>query len=161
MTIDSDHNQWVDNPTGKISKGAFCNTCARFNNRPTAVSVILVQTNRILLLKRAQKPGKGDWDIPGGYLDWDETLEEGAIRELYEETNLKVDLKDLKFHSYFSNPDNVAENQVIEMYYIATKYSGEIKLQEEEVDSYRWFGLDELPENVAFDHLEVLNKLKI
>tara|TARA_B100000029_G_scaffold487968_1_gene544001 strand:+ start:348 stop:845 length:498 start_codon:yes stop_codon:yes gene_type:complete len=65
----------------------FCKTIHYQNPKPTA-TLICPQGDKILLVKRAFNPGKGEWSLPGGFLELGETLEEGAIRELKEETNL-------------------------------------------------------------------------
>ena len=51
---------------------------------------IVIQSGHILLVKRGAMPGKGMWALPGGYLNPKETLEQGMLRELREETRLKV-----------------------------------------------------------------------
>ena len=51
---------------------------------------VVVQSGHILLVKRGAMPGKGMWALPGGYLNPKETLEQGMLRELREETRLKV-----------------------------------------------------------------------
>lgn len=51
---------------------------------------VVVQSGHILLVKRGAMPGKGMWALPGGYLNQNETLEQGMLRELREETKLKV-----------------------------------------------------------------------
>mgnify|MGYP006109197685 FL=1 len=65
----------------------YCNTIHYQNPKPTA-TLICPKGNKILLVQRAFNPGKGEWGLPGGFLELNETLEEGAIRELKEETNL-------------------------------------------------------------------------
>ena len=57
------------------------------NPKPTA-TLICLKNDEILFVKRAFDPGKGQWSLPGGFLELGETLEQGAIRELKEETNL-------------------------------------------------------------------------
>jgi bifunctional NMN adenylyltransferase/nudix hydrolase len=54
------------------------------------VDAVVEQSGHILLVKRRSEPGKGLWALPGGHLETDETLEEGVIRELREETGIKV-----------------------------------------------------------------------
>lgn len=51
---------------------------------------VVVQSGHILLIQRGQAPGKGLWALPGGFLDQTETIEQCAIRELVEETNIKL-----------------------------------------------------------------------
>jgi bifunctional NMN adenylyltransferase/nudix hydrolase len=65
---------------------------------PTFVTVdaVVVQSGHVLLVKRGEMPGKGLWALPGGFLNQDETMLDGAIRELKEETKIKVPVPVLK-----------------------------------------------------------------
>lgn len=54
------------------------------------VDAVVEQSGHILLVKRRSEPGKGLWALPGGHLEMDETLMDGVIRELREETRIKV-----------------------------------------------------------------------
>lgn len=60
------------------------------------VDAVVVQSGHVLLVERRAQPGKGLWALPGGFLRGDETLEEACIRELREETRLKVPAPVLK-----------------------------------------------------------------
>ena len=64
-----------------------CRTIHYQNPKPTA-TLICPLDNTILLVKRAFSPKKGSWSLPGGFLELGETPEQGAKRELKEETNL-------------------------------------------------------------------------
>ena len=55
-----------------------------------ALSIILNEKNELLVCRRAKEPAKGTLDLPGGFIDMDETGEEGVAREVLEETGLKV-----------------------------------------------------------------------
>lgn len=65
---------------------------------PTFVTVdaVVVQSGHVLIVKRAHAPGIGLWALPGGFLDQEETMLEGALRELKEETKIKVPLPVLR-----------------------------------------------------------------
>jgi 8-oxo-dGTP diphosphatase len=115
---------------------------------------------KTLLVKRGEDPDKDWWDIPGGYLDWDETLEECASRELKEETNLFARPDSFQLFDFRSDPNNKAKNQVVDVYFISRDFSGDIKIDGNEVVDYRWFELANLPDNIAFYHGEILKKLK-
>lgn len=60
------------------------------------VDAVVVQSGHILLVKRGDMPGKGQWALPGGFLNQEETMLDGAIRELKEETKIKVPVPVLK-----------------------------------------------------------------
>ena len=68
-----------------------CKTIHYQNPKPTA-TLICPRNDKILFVKRAFDPGKGQWSLPGGFLELGETLEGGAKRELKEETNLDGDV---------------------------------------------------------------------
>ena len=71
----------------------------------------------VLLVERGREPHKGKWAFPGGFLEIDEAAEDGALRELYEETGLSsVDLR--QFHS-FTEPGRDPRERVISIAYYA------------------------------------------
>tara|TARA_X000001036_G_C20684194_1_gene806985 strand:+ start:114 stop:620 length:507 start_codon:yes stop_codon:yes gene_type:complete len=65
----------------------LCKSIHYQNPKPTA-TLICPRGDEILLVQRAYDPGKGEWGLPGGFLELGETLIDGAKRELKEETNL-------------------------------------------------------------------------
>lgn len=76
-----------------------CTKCktSEFNNPKACTAVIILNKNDdILIAHRARNPGKDKLDVPGGYVNTGESAEEAAIRELEEETGLKVDQNRLK-----------------------------------------------------------------
>ena len=160
MITPEQHEDWLQHPVGKIGKSEYCDVCGRFNSRTLAANALVIDGTKVLLVQRGEKPYKGWWDIPGGYLGWDETVEDCASRELHEETGLIVDPMDLDFFSVFSDPNNKANNQVVDLYFITRKFSGEIIFDSQEIVAAEWFNLNELPDSVAFDHLFVLEKLQ-
>ena len=107
---------------------------------------------QVLLIERGIEPYKGHWAFPGGFLKMDETAEEGAKRELKEETGL-ADAYIQQLHT-FSNPNRDPRERVITIAYYAL-----VKIQEvkggDDAASARWFPLDEIPP-LAFDHDYIL-----
>ena len=80
------------NSFGQIDGGNryHCNNCSSIhyeNPKPTA-TLVCPNEDKILLVKRATDPGKGEWGLPGGFIERGETAVEGALRELFEETQL-------------------------------------------------------------------------
>ena len=107
---------------------------------------------QVLLIERGIEPYKGRWAFPGGFLKMDETAEEGARRELKEETGLDSAYME-QFHT-FSAPERDSRERVITIAYYAL-----VKIQEvkggDDAASARWFPLDEIP-SLAFDHDYIL-----
>ena len=74
-----------------------CTHCDKIhyeNPKPTA-TIICMNNNKILLAKRAFEPAKGEWGLPGGFMELNETLYDAAKRELKEETNLEGEVTSL------------------------------------------------------------------
>ena len=107
---------------------------------------------QVLLIERGIEPFKGRWAFPGGFLKMDETAEEGAKRELKEETGLE-NAYIQQLHT-FSAPNRDPRERVITIAYYAL-----VKIQEvkggDDAASARWFPLDEIPP-LAFDHDYIL-----
>lgn len=108
----------------------------------------------VLLVKRGVEPYKGRWAFPGGFMNMDESAEEGALRELQEETGLKGAYI-RQFHT-FTAPERDPRERVITIAYYAL-----VRMQEvaggDDADDARWFTLDEVPQ-LAFDHDQILCK---
>ena len=65
----------------------------RYPSRPiVGVGVVILDADKVLLIKRGKPPRAGSWSLPGGAQESGETLKEAALREIYEETNLKVEI---------------------------------------------------------------------
>jgi len=118
----------------------------------TDVVIFTIREERLklLLIKRAGDPYKGKWALPGGFVDIDESLEEGARRELDEETGVSgVYLEQLYT---FGQPDRDPRERVITVAYYALIPSDKVQLRAAtDAEAVGWFGMEELPA-LAFDH---------
>jgi ADP-ribose pyrophosphatase YjhB (NUDIX family) len=94
-------------PDGDSQERAICNDCGTvaYDNPKVVVSCPLYEGDRILWVRRRTPPYAGAWAIPGGFLENGETIEEGAAREVREETRLAVDPRDLRLYGVMSLPD--------------------------------------------------------
>jgi len=122
----------------------------RRNPIPT-VDIIIRYKNGIILIKR-KNPPEG-WALPGGFVDYGETLEHAAIREAKEETGLDVKLI-RQFHTY-SEPDRDPRFHTISTVFIATA-KGKAKAGDDAKD-IGIFKKEGLPDNIAFDHRKILD----
>ena len=109
---------------------------------------------KVLLVKRGNEPFKEMWALPGGFLNPDETAEEGALRELREETGL-TDVKVEQLFT-FSDPKRDPRDRVISIAYMAVVKLQDVK-GEDDASEAKWFPLKEIP-SLAFDHELILNK---
>jgi len=114
------------------------------------VDAIIETDNGIILIKRKNPPA--GWAIPGGFVDYGETLEEAAVREMKEETSLDINL-DRQFHTY-SNPDRDPRHHTVSTIFIATA-TGTPEAADDAID-IGIFTKDNLPEDIAFDHRQIL-----
>jgi len=120
---------------------------------------------QILLGKRNDDPekassalhGEGTWTMPGGKLDYGERFEQGAARELVEETGIKAEEADLKVITL----ENIiiSDAHFVTIGLLCTKYEGEPQvLEPDEITEWKWFPQDALPEKVFFPSRNILER---
>ena len=107
---------------------------------------------QVLLIERGAEPFKGCWAFPGGFLNMDESADEGAMRELEEETGLTGAYME-QFHTY-SAPDRDPRERVITIAHYALVRTSEVR-PGDDASRARWFSLNEVPP-LAFDHARIL-----
>lgn len=105
---------------------------------------------RIVLIERKNPPY--GWALPGGFVDYGETLEDAAMREAFEETGLKVRLK-AQMRAY-SDPARDPRMHTISVVFVA-EASGE-PLARDDAKGAGVFTEDDLPKDLAFDHAKIL-----
>lgn len=108
----------------------------------------------ILLIQRKNEPFKGQWALPGGFVDKDEDLETAAKRELQEETSLKVDTM-VQLHA-FGKPSRDPRDRMVSVAYTATiPLEGVVVNAADDASDVKWFNINKLPQ-LAFDHDAVI-----
>ena len=117
-----------------------------YQNPVPAAGAMVIKDDRILLVKRAHPPRIGWWCIPAGFMEWQEHPTETAVRELEEETGLKVRLK--SFFEVYSGTDDPRANAVL-ILYLAEEAGGKLRAADDALE-VRYFSFDELPKEIAF-----------
>jgi 8-oxo-dGTP diphosphatase len=110
----------------------------------------------VLLIQRGNEPWKGSWAIPGGFLEMEETCEQGALRELEEETGLK--LSSLKQFYVFDSVHRDPRERIITVahYGVIDKSKYTAKGSDDASDA-KWFDIKQLPK-LAADHDQIIAK---
>ena len=127
----------------------------------TADCVVITRENepKVLLIQRGNEPFKGQWAFPGGFMNMDETTEQCAVRELEEETGLKV--SKIKQIGAYSKVDRDPRGRTVTVAYLAIIDKVEAVKGLDDAAKAQWFSLSDLPK-LAFDHEEIMadaNKL--
>jgi mutator protein MutT len=125
--------------------------------------MILNKKGEVLLGHRIDDPikassdlhGEGCWTMPGGKLDFGETLLDGAAREVVEETGLRVDKNKIRL---ISVTDEIRpDTHYVTAGFLCQNWEGELKTMEpEEITEWKWYNLDNLPENVFLPSAKII-----
>ncbi|MNE30618.1 Bifunctional NMN adenylyltransferase/Nudix hydrolase [compost metagenome] len=108
----------------------------------------------VLLIKRKIDPFAHQWAIPGGFVHNNESLEDGVVRELREETGLTVNYLEQLYT--FGNPDRDPRYRVVSVaYYALVKPDSFITSAGSDAEDVSWFPIDQLP-SLAFDHSAII-----
>lgn len=121
------------------------------------IVVVATKTQKLLLIQRKNEPFKGQWALPGGYVEIDETTENAAFRELKEETGVSID--SVKRVDVFDKVDRDPRERTISVAYLATVDDTLPVIAEDDADDVRWFDLHALPA-LAFDHHDIIAKAR-
>jgi 8-oxo-dGTP diphosphatase len=132
-----------------------------YPDRPfVGVGAIIVENNRVVLIKRGHAPAAGEWSIPGGTMEVGETVREAVVREALEETGLIVEPGELLgvFDRLLRDPHGRARYHYVLVDFHCTRVGGELKAGGDAAEA-RWFTAEEvaklpLPEDTA----EVIRK---
>jgi 8-oxo-dGTP diphosphatase len=109
------------------------------------------QSHRIVLIRRKNPPH--GWALPGGFVDYGETVEEAAVREAKEETGLDIDLI-RQFHVY-SRPDRDPRGHMMSTVFVA-RAAGEPRGGDDAKEAVA-FAPDDMPEDIVFDHRQIID----
>jgi len=126
--------------------------------RPAVTADCIVITKeaepKVLLIERGDEPFKGCWAFPGGFMNMDETTEQCAIRELEEETGLKV--SEVHQIGAYSKVNRDPRGRTVTVAYLAIIDAPIAVKGQDDAAKAQWFPLSALPE-LAFDHDEIMH----
>lgn len=133
------------------------------------VDAVVIQSGHVLLIKRGQQPGKGLWALPGGFLGIGETMFESAMRELYEETNIKIQRKIMQDRcikdEIFDDPKRDARGRTVTRAFVF-KLNDDEKLPKvkggDDACEARWFSLsdfEKMEPQIYADHWHIVKSL--
>lgn len=128
------------------------------------VDAVVVQSGHVLLVKRGDMPGKGLWALPGGFLNQEETMLDGAIRELKEETKIKVPVPvlkgSIKESKTFDAPNRSARGRTITQAFFIDLGVGELPRVKGSDDAEKafWVPFSKLKQELFFeDHYHIIS----
>jgi 8-oxo-dGTP diphosphatase len=131
--------------------------CYDYPRPAVTVDVVIVTKEaapRVLLIRRKHAPYEGMWAIPGGFVDMDESLEDAARRELFEETGVRAG-KLAQLHT-FGDPKRDPRGRTISVAYLAVVDPKKIEPHAgDDAAQTAWHSLRR-PPKLAFDHAEIL-----
>lgn len=126
--------------------------------RPAVTADCIVITReeeaKVLLIQRGDNPFKGCWAFPGGFMNMDETTEQCAIRELEEETGLKV--SDIHQIGAYSKVDRDPRGRTVTVAYLSIIDKPLPVTGQDDAAKAEWWPLSSLP-ILAFDHDEIIS----
>ena len=129
---------------------------SEFKDPKCTVDAVVIVVDQVLLIKRKNDPFKDCWALPGGFINYgEETLEEAAVRELKEETNLSA--TKISFIGNYSDPNRDPRGHTISHVYKIEEWTGAPKAADD-AKEFKWFYLNNLPE-MAFDHNKILDEV--
>jgi len=106
------------------------------------------------LIKRKNPPYQGSWALPGGFVEYGETVEAAAVRESKEETGLEVELGEIV--GVYSDPGRDPRGHIISICFFGNKTGGKLAPNTDAAD-VRYFKFTEIPvTELAFDHKKIL-----
>lgn len=127
---------------------------------------VVVQSGHILLVERKSEPGAGLLALPGGFVNQNERLEEAALRELSEETKIKVPVPVLRGNiqkvEVFDHPNRSTRGRTITHAFLIMLPAGELPRVKgaDDAKTAKWYPISELKPSLMFeDHMDIIQKL--
>lgn len=127
------------------------------------IGVIVIKDEKILLGKRKNSHGAGDWSFPGGHLEFKESWQDCAKREVLEETGITI--KNIKFATATNDIFEKENKHYVTIFMKAEYDSGQLQIMEpDKCDEWNWFDWQQLPgplfvpiQNLLLQNFDPLN----
>jgi len=132
------------------------------------VDVVVIQAGHVLLVRRKAEPGRGLYAMPGGYLNHKEWSIDGALRELREETKIKVPVPvlkgSIKSSHVFEHPERSLRGRIITHTYIIELAAGELPKVKgsDDADKAKWIPLnvfEKMEDQMFEDHYHIIKQM--
>jgi 8-oxo-dGTP diphosphatase len=130
------------------------------DNPLVGVGAVIVEQNRVLLIRRGTAPLLGEWSLPGGVLECGETLREAVIREAHEETGLTIETGEMLgvYERVIRDDEGRVRYHYVLIDFLCRPVGGSLNAGSDATD-VRWFARNELPAlNLTFDANDVVLK---
>ncbi|SRR5579871_347664 len=124
------------------------------------VGAVIIEGERVVLVKRAHPPLQAEWSIPGGVLEVGELVREAAVREAREETGLTVETVELLgvYDRVLRNPERRVQYHYVLIDFLCRRVAGELGAASD-ASEVRWYTREELPGlKLAEDTVDVIRK---
>jgi ADP-ribose pyrophosphatase YjhB (NUDIX family) len=140
---------WTENNL----KSKHCSDCGftYYANPSSATAAFIVRRTQgcseLLVVRRGKEPAKGTLDLPGGFVDMEETVEEGMLREIREETGLTIN----SCRYLFSIPNlymySSMEVHTLDMFFLCEPKDGDVPQAADDAEACQWLSLNEINPN--------------
>ncbi|MGC9554498.1 MAG: NUDIX domain-containing protein [Thermoplasmatota archaeon] len=117
-------------------------------NPRLTVDGVVIRRGHLLLVQRGREPFRGRWALPGGFVEYGETVEAAVAREVREETGLETRVRRLL--GVYSHPERDPRGHTVSVVFLLEVTGGTLRGGDDAARA-TWFSLDDLPQ-LAFDH---------
>jgi len=124
-----------------------------YRNPKLTVDGVVIRNGKILLIRRKNEPFKGRWALPGGFVEYGETVEEAVMREVAEETGLATEIDGIA--GVYSDPGRDPRGHTISIAYLLSPKDDSEPEGGDDAAEAKFFDVNELPP-LAFDHDRII-----
>lgn len=122
-------------------------TFVYYHNPVPAAGGLICRSGRVCLVRRAIAPRRGDWTLPAGFMEYDESSEQCAAREIAEETGLSIAVEELL--GVYMGFDDPRHRAVLLVYWVR-ELENRVPAAGDDAEAVEFFRPDEIPDNIAF-----------